>query len=92
MRIAIDGVVCPAPMPPGVALDKSVPVSMRGIGLAVDVYKPAGMQGPWPATLAYSPFRKERSLESAKLAFYCPNGYVCVQATTWDASSRHIMT
>ena len=35
MRIDIGGVVYPAPMPPGVALDKNVPVSMRdGIRLA----------------------------------------------------------
>jgi predicted acyl esterase len=60
MRIDAGGVVYPAPMSLGVVLDKNVRVSMRdGIGLAVDVYRPAGMQGPWPAILAYSPFQKE---------------------------------
>ena len=81
MRMDAGSIVYPAPMTSGVVLDKNVPVSMRdGIRLAIDVYKPAGMQGPWPAILAYSPFQKERSFESAKPAFYCPNGYVCVQA------------
>ena len=60
MRMDTSGVIYPAPMPPGVVLDKNVRVSMRdGIGLAVDVYKPAGMQGTLPAILAYSPFQKE---------------------------------
>jgi len=42
--------------------------------------EPAQGEGPWPAILAYSPFQKERFFESAKPAFYCPKGYVCVQA------------
>ena len=76
-----DGVVYPDPIPSRVVLDRNVPVTMRdGIKLAVDVHKPVGIQEPWPAILAYSPFQKERSFESAKPAFYGPNGYVCVQA------------
>ena len=56
MRMEAGDVTYPDPTPAGVILDKNVPVSMRdGIGIAVDVYKPAGMQGPWPAILAYSP-------------------------------------
>ncbi len=74
-------VVYPAPTPPGATLEKNVPIPMRdGVKLALDIYKPAGMKEPWPAILAYSPFQKERFFESAKPAFYCPNGYVCVQA------------
>jgi putative CocE/NonD family hydrolase len=81
MRVDANGVVYPAFLPPGVVLDKNVSVSMRdGIRIAVDIYKPTRGQGLWPAILAYSPFQKERSFESAKPAFYCPNGYVCVQA------------
>ncbi len=52
-----------------------------GIKLAVDIYKPSKGTGPWPVILAYSPFQKERSFESAKPAFYCAHGYVCVQAS-----------
>jgi predicted acyl esterase len=82
MRTNAESVVYPAPVPPGIALERNVPVSMRdGVRLAVDVYKPAEMQGPWPAILAYSPFQKERSFESAKPEFYCANGYVCIQAS-----------
>jgi uncharacterized protein len=81
MRMDTGSVIYPAPMPPGVVLDKNVSVAMRyGIRLAIDVYGPAEMQGLWPAILAYSPFQKERSFESAKPVFYCPNGYLCVQA------------
>jgi predicted acyl esterase len=61
---------------PGVVLDKN----RDGIRLAVGVYKPAGLQEPWPAILAYSPFQKVRSFESANPALYRPKGYVCVQA------------
>ncbi len=71
----------PAPAPDGVILEKNVLVRMRdGIKVAVDVYRPSNGKGPWPAIFAYSPFQKERFFESAKPAFYCPNGYVCVQA------------
>ena len=64
MRMDADSVVYPAPIPPGVVLDKNVPVPMRdGIRLAIDVYRPAEMRGPSPAILAYSPFQKERSFE-----------------------------
>ena len=71
----------PDPVPERVILEKNVPVQMRdGIKLALDVYKPSSGNGPWPAILAYSPFQKERFFESAKPAFYCPKGYVCVQA------------
>ena len=81
MRKDVHSVVYPALMPSGITLDKNVQVTMRdGIGIAVDVYKPADMQEPLPAILAYSPFQKERSFESAKPVFYCPNGYVCIQA------------
>jgi len=52
MRTDPGGVVYPAPLLPRVVLDKKVPVTRRdGICLAVDVYKPAGRQGPWPAIL-----------------------------------------
>ena len=52
-----------------------------GVKLALDIYKPARVKGPWPVILAYSPFPKERIFESAKPAFYCNKGYVCVQAS-----------
>ena len=69
------------PLPAGVILEKNVMVRMRdGVEVALDVYKPTDGKGPWPAIFAYSPFQKERFFESAKPAFYCPNGYVCVQA------------
>ncbi|MFC1900674.1 CocE/NonD family hydrolase [Chloroflexota bacterium] len=75
-------IVYPAPVPSGCIFEKNVPVAMRdGIKLALDIYKPDADKGPWPAILAYSPFQKERFFESAKPAFYCPRGYVCVQAT-----------
>jgi predicted acyl esterase len=74
-------VVYSVPLPAGVVLEKNVMVKMRdGVKVALDVYKPADGKGPWPAIFAYSPFQKERFFESAKPAFYCPNGYVCVQA------------
>ena len=69
------------PLPAGVILEKNIMVKMRdGVKVALDVYKPADGKGPWPVIFAYSPFQKERFFESAKPAFYCPNGYVCVQA------------
>jgi len=74
-------IVYPNPTPKGVSLEKNVPAAMHdGTKLAVDIYKPVDGEGPWPVILAYSPFQKERFFESAKPAFYCPNGYVCVQA------------
>jgi predicted acyl esterase len=74
-------VIYPDPLPAGVILEKNIMVPMRdGVKIAVDIYKPAVSEGPWPVILAYSPFQKERSFESAKPAFYCPNGYVCVQS------------
>ena len=70
----------PDPVSRGVILEKNVPVMMRdGVKIALDVYKPAGDNGPCPVILAYSPFQKERFFESAKPAFYCPRGYICVQ-------------
>jgi predicted acyl esterase len=74
-------IVSAEPVPKGVRLEKNVPVIMRdGIKILVDIYRPSRGKGPWPVILAYSPFQKERFFESAKPAFYCPNGYVCVQA------------
>jgi predicted acyl esterase len=74
-------VVYPDPAPPGVIVEKNVLIPMRdGVRLALDIYKPAADKEPRPAILAYSPFQKERIFESAKPAFYCQNGYVCVQA------------
>jgi predicted acyl esterase len=74
-------VIYPDPLPAGVVLEKNVMVRMRdGVKVALDIYKPSDGKGPWPAIFAYSPFQKERSFESAKPAFYCLNGYVCVQA------------
>ena len=71
----------PSPVPDGVTLEKNVPAPLRdGIKLALDIYRPATGNGHWPVILAYSPFQKERFFESAKPAFYCPKGYVCVQA------------
>jgi uncharacterized protein len=76
------GVIYPNPTPSGVILEKNVPASMRdGVKIALDIYKPAQGRGPWPVILAYSPFPKERIFESAKPAFYCNHGYVCVQAS-----------
>jgi uncharacterized protein len=72
----------PYQVPEGVVLNKNVSVKMRdGIILSIDIYKPAAGNGPWPVILAYSPFQKERSFESAKPAFYCRQGYVCIQAS-----------
>ena len=80
-NITDDDIVYPNPTPAGITLEKNVPAVMRdGIRIALDIYKPSGGKGPWPVVLAYSPFSKERFFESAKPAFYCPNGYVCVQA------------
>ena len=74
-------VIYPNPVPPGVVLEKNVYVAMQdGVQIALDIWKPAEGNGPWPAILAYSGFLKEKSFESAKPAFYCPNGYVCIQA------------
>jgi predicted acyl esterase len=74
-------IIYPNPTPEGVSLEKNVHSTMRdGVKIALDIYRPTHGKGPWPAILAYSPFQKERFFESAKPAFYCPNGYVCVQA------------
>ena len=74
-------IVYPQPVPPGVRLEKNVYVKMRdGVKIAVDIYRPAKGNGPWPVIFAYSPFQKERFFESAKPVFYCAHGYVCVQA------------
>ncbi len=74
-------VIYPDPVPDDVHLEKNVRVTMRdGIRIAVDIYRPSHGKGPWPAIFACSPFQKERFFESAKPAFYCANGYVCVQA------------
>jgi uncharacterized protein len=74
-------IIYPNPTPEGVTLEKNVYIKMRdGVNIALDIYKPAIGNGPWPAIFAYSPFAKERFFESAKPAFYCPNGYICVQA------------
>ena len=74
-------IVYPNRTPDGVILEKNVTVKMRDDAvLAVDIYRPATGEGPWPVILAYSPFQKERFFESAKPQFYCTNGYVCVQA------------
>jgi predicted acyl esterase len=71
----------PDSVPEGVILDKNVPVPVRdGVKLSLDIYKPVDEVGPCPVILAYSPFQKERFFESAKPAFYCPEGYICVQA------------
>ena len=75
-------VVYPYSLPEGVILEKNVRAPMRdGVKIALDVYKPARGKGPWPVIMAYSPFVKERSFESAKPAFYCLHGYVCVQSS-----------
>ena len=75
-------IVYPNPTAEGVSLEKNVYSTMRdGVKIALDIYKPKHGKAPWPAILAYSSFQKERFFESAKPAFYCPNGYVCVQAT-----------
>lgn len=74
-------IVYPNPTPEGVVLEKNVYATMRdGIKIALDVYKPIDDKGPLPVILAYSSFAKERIFESAKPAFYCRNGYICVQA------------
>jgi predicted acyl esterase len=81
MEKKIYDVVYPDPVPPGVTLEKNVYATMRdGVQIAVDIYKPSQGHGPWPVILAYCPFQKEKLFESARPAFYCPNGYVCVQA------------
>ena len=73
-------IVYPNPTPKGVSLEKNVYVTMSdNIKMALDIYKPTHGKGPWPTIFAYSAFQKERFFESPKPAFYCPNGYVCVQ-------------
>jgi predicted acyl esterase len=75
-------ILYPNPTPDRVTLEKNVSVMMRdGVNLALDIYKPGDDAGPWPVILAYSPFPKERFFESAKPAFYCSNGYACVQVS-----------
>jgi uncharacterized protein len=75
-------IIYPNPLPPGVTLEKNIYAPIRdGVKIALDVYKPAEGKGPWPAILAYSPFPQERFFESAKPAYYCHHGYVCVQAS-----------
>jgi predicted acyl esterase len=72
----------PNPTPPGVTLQKNVYCTMRdGVKIALDIYQPAQGNGTWPVILAYSPFPKERIFESAKPAFYCAHGYICIQAS-----------
>ena len=72
----------PDSVPEGVILEENVYIKMRdGVKLALDIYKPSPGNEPCPVILAYSPFQKERFFESAKPAFYCPRGYVCVQAS-----------
>jgi predicted acyl esterase len=74
-------IVYPDPTPAGVSLEKNLYATMRdGVKMALDIYQPTHGKGPWPAILAYSPFQKERFFESAKPAYYCSHGYVCVQA------------
>lgn len=74
-------VIYPLPTPPGVILEKNVYATMRdGVKIALDVYKPAEGGGPWPVIIGYSGFQKEFFFESALPAFYCPKGYVIVQA------------
>ena len=74
--------VYPNRVPGGVTLEKNVYATMRdGVKLALDIYTPAGEKDPLPVILAYSSFPKERIFESAKPAFYCLNGYICVQAS-----------
>jgi predicted acyl esterase len=81
MKSGTYDVVYPDPAPTGVIIEKNVLIPMRdGVKLALDIYKPAVDKEPRPAIFAYSPFQKERIFESAKPAFYCQNGYVCVQA------------
>lgn len=74
-------VVYPEPVPEGAILEKNVYATMRdGVRLATDIYKPAKGSGPWPALMGYSGFPKELFFESALPEFYCPHGYVVVQA------------
>ncbi len=82
MEITANDIVYPNPTPRGVILEKNVYAPMRdGVKIALDIYKPSQEQGPRPVILAYSPFPKERIFESAKPAFYCAHGYICVQAS-----------
>jgi len=75
-------VVYPNPTPTGIILEKNALATMLdGTKIALDIYRPAQEKGSWPVILAYSPFPKERIFESAKPAFYCAHGYVCVQAS-----------
>jgi predicted acyl esterase len=81
MKEEIYDVIYPDPLPRDVQLEKNVYTTMRdGVKIALDIYRPANGKGPWPVIFAYSPFQKERFFESAKPAFYCANGYVCIQA------------
>ena len=52
-------VVYPDPLPEGVRLEKNVYAAMRdGVRIAVDIYRPAAGEGPWPAIFA--PLSKSR--------------------------------
>jgi predicted acyl esterase len=74
-------VIYPIPTPLGVILEKNVYATMRdGVKVALDVYKPTKGKGPWPVIIGYSGWPKEFFFESALPEFYCPNGYVIVQA------------
>ena len=73
-------VVYPEPTPERVILEKNLYAPMRdGVKLALDVYRPAEGDGPWPVIVGYSGFPKEQFFESALPAFYCRQGYVLVQ-------------
>ena len=72
-------VIYPDPVPDGVILEKNVYAEMRdGTKVAMDIYKSAEGDGPWPAVIGYSGYKKEFFFESALPEFYCPKGYVLV--------------
>nr|MDO8082080.1 CocE/NonD family hydrolase [Candidatus Freyarchaeota archaeon] len=71
----------PRETPPGVVLEKNHYATMRdGIKIAMDVYKPATGDGPWPVILSIAPYKKEVLHEVGNIGFYVPKGYVIVNA------------
>ncbi len=74
-----------------VVVERDVRVEMRdGIGVYVDVYRPAGEHGPLPCLYAVSPYQKDtvhfpiwstyRTRETGDIAWWVRNGYAYVHA------------
>lgn len=79
MERKIYDIIYPEPLAPGTILDSNVFATMRdGVEIALDIYKPADGDGPWPVIFAYAGYKKEYIFESPLPCFYVQNGYVVV--------------